>query len=162
MEKNNGVVINPNVRKMLAEHEFLAGLEEAHVEKLAEFAYLDTMTPDEYIFRAGEHAERCYLIREGQVALEVYDPRRGAVRMATLGNNRALGWSWLIPPHQWTFDARVIRSTTVIALDAVRFRRAMDEDHELGYHMLKRFTTVFADRLRASRLQLLDMYGPVG
>ena len=154
----------PNTNQIadkLARHEFLSGVDEKHIETLAAFTHQEIIDAGDYVFRAGEHAEHCYLILEGRVYLEVYDPRRGAVALESLGSNRALGWSWLIPPHQWTFDARATVPTGLLALNAEKFRRAMESDHELGYHMLKRFTSVIADRLRASRLQLLDMYGPV-
>lgn len=152
--------VNPDFQAMLASHEFLVALEPEHLEILAGFTHLDILGEDDYIFRAGEPAEACYLILDGYISLEVYDPRRGSVALETLGANRALGWSWLIPPHQWTFDARVLKPTKALVLDAEQFRDAMESNHELGYTILKRFVGVFADRLRASRLQLLDMYGP--
>ena len=155
------MIVNAAVIEKLAEHEFLAGIDEAHLETLASFTYQDELAEGEYLFRAGEPAEQCYFTLDGMVSLEVYDPRRGSVKLEQLGGNRALGWSWLIPPHQWTFDARVMVTCRFLALDARRFRDAMDRDHELGYVMLQRFTAVFADRLRASRLRLLDMYNPV-
>ncbi len=149
---------NPAIVEKLSAHEFLAGIEEEHVLTLAKFAYEDVLEANEYVFHAGEPADHCYLIREGLVSLEVYDPRRGAVTLEKLGSNRALGWSWLIPPHLWTFDARAINRTTVLALDAARVRKAMDADHELGYHLLKRMVPVFADRLRASRSQMMHVF----
>lgn len=153
--------LNPVIVEQLRSHEFLAGLEERHLETLAAFTHYEVIDAGETIFHAGEMAEHCYFISEGYISLEVYDPRRGSVTIETLGANRVLGWSWLIPPHQWSFDARALRATRLLALNASKFRNAMEEDHELGYLMLKRFTNVFADRLRASRLQLLDMHGPV-
>lgn len=151
--------MNPDFEALLASHEFLKDFNPKHVALLAKFTHLESLAEGDYIFRAGEPAEGFYLIREGYISLEVYDPRRGAVTLENLGANRALGWSWLIPPHQWTFDSRVLRSTEVLVLNAESFRNAMEENHELGYNILKRFVGVFADRLRASRLQLLDMYG---
>ena len=152
---------NPVIVEKLSSHEFLSGVDEAHILTLAQFTYEDVLEGNDYVFHAGEPADHCYLIRDGLVSLEVYDPRRGGLTLEKLGINRVLGWSWLIPPHLWTFDARAINRTTVLALDAARFRKAMDADHELGYHMLKRFTVVFADRLRASRSQMMHTYGSV-
>jgi hypothetical protein len=34
-------------------------------------------------------------------------------------------------------------------------------DHELGYQLLTRFATLIQDRLEATRLQLVDVYGAV-
>jgi hypothetical protein len=35
----------------------------------------------------------------------------------------------------------------------------MDEDHELGYELMRRFAGLMAERLHATRMQLFDMYG---
>ena len=70
-----------------------------------------------------------------------------------------LGWSWIIPPYHWHYDARAIEPTSAIALDAKCLRIKCEEDHDLGYELLKRFTNVITQRLEATRLQLLDVYG---
>jgi hypothetical protein len=36
----------------------------------------------------------------------------------------------------------------------------MEDDHDFGFEMMKRFTLIMADRLEATRLQLMDVYGP--
>jgi CRP/FNR family transcriptional regulator, cyclic AMP receptor protein len=77
----------------------------------------------------------------------------------TLGVGEVLGWSWLFPPYRWLFDARTIELTRAIALDGKCLRAKCDEDHHLGYEMVKRFAQVIIERLQASRLQLLDVYG---
>lgn len=148
-----------DIKAILTKHEFLAGIDERCISRLAELSCLDSFHVNDYVFRAGEKSDKCFLIREGQVALEVYDPSRGSVRLETLSEGKVLGWSWLIPPYQWCFDARALLLTRLISLDATALHRAMETDHDFGYLLLKRFTTVFAQRLHAARLQLMDMYG---
>jgi CRP-like cAMP-binding protein len=70
-----------------------------------------------------------------------------------------LGWSWLIPPYQWRFDAQALELTRAIALDAKCLRTKCEEDHDLGYAFMKQFALVISERLQAARLQLLDVYG---
>ena len=40
-------------------------------------------------------------------------------------------------------------------------RGKCEEDHELGYQLMRRFAGGLLDRLQATRLQLLDVYGHV-
>ena len=54
----------------------------------------------------------------GRVSVEVIAPQRGAITIETVGEGDLLGWSWLIPPFQWHFDARALNLTRAIALDA--------------------------------------------
>jgi len=78
----------------------------------------------------------------------------------TLEEGDILGWSWLIPPYLWRFDARIVEPTRAIALDGKCLRMKCDENHDLGYELLKRFAHIVTQRLQATRLQLLDIYAP--
>ena len=46
-----------------------------------------------------------------------------------------------------------------MSLDATCLRGKMEEDHDLGYELHKRFAPVVAERLEAARMQLIDIYG---
>jgi CRP-like cAMP-binding protein len=111
-----------------------------------------------YVFREGEDANHFYLIRHGRVALEIFAPQRKPIVVGTLDEGDALGWSWLVPPHQWRFNARAAETTVAIALDGKCLRAKCDENPALGYDLLKRFATVMVRRLEMTRLQLLDLY----
>ncbi|NTW35947.1 MAG: Crp/Fnr family transcriptional regulator, partial [Syntrophobacteraceae bacterium] len=44
------------------------------------------------------------------------------------------------------------------AFNAVCLRAACDQDHDLGYDLMKRFARLMVERLNAARFQLLDVY----
>jgi CRP/FNR family transcriptional regulator, cyclic AMP receptor protein len=46
-----------------------------------------------------------------------------------------------------------------LSFDGKCLRAKCEEDHDLGYEILKRFANVVTERLEATRLQLLDLYG---
>lgn len=46
-----------------------------------------------------------------------------------------------------------------MAFDGACLRGKCDADHELGYELMQRFASVMLERLQATRLQLLDVYG---
>jgi CRP/FNR family cyclic AMP-dependent transcriptional regulator len=144
---------------LLAEHPFLRGLEPRYLALLVGCAANVRFEAGDYIFREGEEADRFYIIRHGKVALELFTPERGALTIQTLGAGDVLGWSWLFPPYRWRFEARALELTRAIALDGACLRRKCDEDHSLGYELVKRFAHVIVERLQATRLQLLDVYG---
>ena len=91
--------------------------------------------------------------------MEIFVPGRGHVVIETLEAGDVLGWSWLVPPYYWHFDARVVEPTRAIALDGECLRKKSEDNHELGYQLLKRFFNVISSRLQATRLQLMDVYG---
>jgi CRP-like cAMP-binding protein len=65
----------------------------------------------------------------------------------------------MVPPYRWHFDARAVEVTRAIALDGKCLREKCQEDHDLGYEIMKRFALIIAERLEATRLQLMDIYG---
>ncbi len=152
-------MIAQTLEPILAEHPFFAGLSAEDIQLLAGCASNVVFKADEMICREGDEANRFYLIRQGNVALEVYVPERGQVVLQTIGAGEILGWSWLIPPYQWRFDMRALELVRAIALDGQCLRGKCEANPRLGYELLKRVAQVFAERLLATRLQLLDVYG---
>ena len=53
-------------------------------------------------------------------------------------------------------------SVHVVAFDAACLRGKADEDPVLGYELMRRFIPVIVERLQATRVRLLDVYGHVG
>ena len=143
----------------LTEHPFLKGLDPRHLNIIVGCASNVSFDAEQYILREGDEATNFYIIHQGKVALEIFTSDRGPITIQTIGEGDVLGWSWLIPPYQWHYDARVIEPTSAIALDAKCLRIKCEEDHDLGYELLKRFAHVITQRLEATRLQLLDVYG---
>lgn len=148
------------LERVLAEHAFFAGLEPRYLQLLVGCASNVRFEAGQYIFREGEEANQFFLIRHGKVAVEIHAAERGPITIQTLGEGEVLGWSWLIPPYNWQFDARAVELTRAIALDGKCLRTKAEEDHDLGYEILKRFVHVIEDRLQAARLQLLNIYEP--
>jgi CRP-like cAMP-binding protein len=144
---------------ILAEHPFLKDLDRRHLELIVGCASNVRFDPGQYIFREGEEANQFYVLRHGKVALEIVAPERGPIIVETLGEGEILGWSWLVPPYNWHFDARALELSRAIALDGKCLRTKCEEDHDLGYELLKRFAHIMEQRLQATRLQLLDVYG---
>jgi CRP/FNR family cyclic AMP-dependent transcriptional regulator len=150
------------LERIVREHRFFAGLEESFLRLVVGCARNARFEAGQYLFREGEPADQLYLIRHGRVALELSAPGRGRVTFQTLGENEILGVSWLIPPYRWTYDARAIELIRAISIDAACLRGKCEADHDLGYEMMKRFMPVLIQRLQATRLQILDVYGQHG
>lgn len=65
----------------------------------------------------------------------------------------------MFPPYRWAFDARALAPTEAIVIDGEKLRQCAAADHELGYQVVWRVAREMADRLQATRLQMLDVYG---
>ena len=148
-----------SLEQVLAEHPFFQGLEPAYRQLIAGCATNVVFQAGVYIFKEGDPSNHFYAIRQGTVALEIFVPGKGALTIQTLTEGDILGWSWLVPPHRKQFSARTDTVTRVLQFDAKCLRTKCDEDPRLGYELLKRITQIVGQRLQATRLQLLDVYG---
>ncbi|MHA7817620.1 MAG: cyclic nucleotide-binding domain-containing protein [Pseudohaliea sp.] len=148
-----------DLQALLRDHPFFAGMTDADLATLAGCAWNEQFEPGQHVFREGGEANRFYLIRHGRVALLTHGGNRGWLTLETLQDGDVLGWSWLIPPYRWQFDARARTTTRVTAFDGSCLRATCERDSRLGYDLVKRFAGELARRSAAARLQLLDVYG---
>jgi CRP/FNR family transcriptional regulator, cyclic AMP receptor protein len=144
---------------LLSKHPFFEGLDSNYLKTLTGCASNRRFPRGDMIFKEGEEANQFFLIREGRVAIEIFVEARGPVTIQTLSAGEILGWSWLVPPYHWRFDARAVDEVRALALDGKCLREKSETDPRLGYELLKRFALVITRRLEATRIQLLDVYG---
>ena len=137
--------------KRIAAHPFLIGLNDQQTRLLADCAMETDFRSDQYIFRAGESANRFYLINTGSVVLEAQDGDEAPMIVDTVGPGGLLGWSWLFPPHLWHFDARALEPTTAIFFNGTILRQHLDKDPALGLKLFKRMSDVMIRRLQRAR-----------
>lgn len=145
--------------QILADVPFLAGMEDERLTLLAGCASNVGFAAGEVIFHEGDPADVFYVIRRGTVAIELHAGARGDLTIETIDSGEVIGWSWLFPPHRWHFDARALSDVRATAFDGACLRGKCDADPALGYDLMKRFAQVFIERLRWTRLRLLDVYG---
>ena len=143
----------------LPEHPFFAGLDDAAMDLVVGCAQNVHFAAGQVLFRTGEPADTFYVIRRGRVALDLHDPTRGTLVIASLDEHEVVGWSWLVPPHRWMFDARAVAPVSAVALDGACLRGKCDTDPALGYALMQRVSHVLYERLQEARLRLVDLYG---
>jgi CRP/FNR family transcriptional regulator, cyclic AMP receptor protein len=90
-------------------------------------------------FLEGYPADAFYFIQEGSVSIELTMPNHPRSSVHKVGAGDILGWSWVSPPYQWHLNARRLQATKAIAFDARCLRSKLEDDHELGHELLKRF-----------------------
>ncbi len=147
------------IEDVLKTHPFFEGMSEDHLTFLAGCGSNARFSARDALFRQKEEANHFYIIQEGRIAVDLEQGGKEPLTIQTLGPGEVLGWSWLFEPYIWKFDARALEPVHAIAMDGKCLREKCENDHELGYEVLKRFSRIVVDRLQATRLQLLDVYG---
>lgn len=147
------------IAQYLPQHPFFEGLDDSVAALVAGCARNVHFRPGQHLFHEGDPADAFFVVRHGRVALEVRAPAGPAVVVDVVQDDDVVGWSWLVPPHRWMFDARATDETSAIAFDAVCLREKAAADPVVGYALLQRVVTVMADRVQSARVRLLDLYG---
>ena len=135
---------------------FFKGMTEPQLQLLAASAMQVTFQPGESILREGEPANRFYLILEGRVELASEVKEHNHLPVHTLGPGDNLGWSWLFPPYYLHFSAHALEPVKAIFFYGTRVRQQCEEDHELGYQLMKRVAEALIQNLTATKEQLLE------
>jgi len=145
----------------LTSYSFFKGMKKEHLDLLSKHVSKDNFKINEYIFKEKEEASKLFLILKGKVSIEVTSPEGKPFSIQVLKEGDILGWSWLIPPHEWRFSARAMEGTEMLIMDGEYLREKSKKDHDLGYELFRRLADVFVQRLEATRKQLIEMYHAV-
>jgi CRP-like cAMP-binding protein len=130
------------------------------LKKLAAVATEVEFAKDEIIYRRGNLGDAVYLIQSGEVVIETDAPNQERVTLNVLRPGQFFGWSSLFPPERKLFLTRATKPTRAIAFDSSRLRQMWKTDHELEYALIRRAGQSMADRIKAIRQQLADLFNP--
>lgn len=117
----------------------------------------------EYIFREGDKDDYIYVLLQGQVAIEMLVPEQDNIIVHLANPNEIIGWSSITPiARQRTASARAISPCHLLAIDSVKLRELCDQDHQMGFLLMRRLLNVIATHLLLTRLQLVEtkMHSP--
>jgi CRP-like cAMP-binding protein len=146
----------------LAEQPFLEGLPVEHLKLLVKGAKSVKFKVGDRILTEGGPANLFYLLLEGSVELEASVLKGQPVPIQTLGAGDLLGWSWLFPPFCWHFDARAATPVKAAKFPAKQVRELCEQNHDLGYALMKRVSVALIQRLQSARCDAVVRQGGGG
>lgn len=157
----NGSDLAKALFPLIAAQPFFKGMSPPQLQLLAESALEMRFETNQKIFEAGGPANRFYLILEGKVVVESELAEPGVMLpIQTLGPGDNLGWSWLFPPYVIHLGAHAVEPTRTIFFYGTRLRERCEQDHELGYELMKRVAEVSTESLRALQQRLVESADP--
>ena len=151
-----------SIETYLSAHSFFSGLEDDYIKFLANSAVELRIKEGDALFQQGKHADKFYLLRNGQVSVQVPAIVGPTLELQVMGEGQLLGWSWLIPPYRWNFQAIALEDSDLLEFDGSAILARCEEDPEFGYELLKRFAALMSERLDAARQKFMDQWDPPG
>lgn len=146
----------------IAKNPFFEGLDRDIVDFLVQHAEKRTLAAEEVLFAYGEQADAFYLILSGRIKVEVAAITGLPLNLQELEPGAVLGWSWLIPPYRWHFQARADEASEVLVFDGKTVRQHCEQDPAFGFALLKRFSTLMSERMEHARRTMMEAWTPAG
>lgn len=138
---------------------FFQNVADEHLKPLAEIAKVVEYPARKTIFAEFEKARDVYVVVSGEVSVVVCEPKVGCRQLATVRGGELLGWSPMLEHQRLTATAVTLTPTKAIVIDGHELVELCKKDPAVGYEFMTRTAQVLAERLHATRVQLLDISG---
>lgn len=151
-----------DIRQTIADNRFFSTLPAEHIDFLAAHAEHKQLADGKVLFHRGDPATLFYLLTEGHLSLEIPAIEGPALQLQDIGPGQIAGWSWLIPPNRWHFQARAHSAIEYLEFDGEAVLAHCEADPRFGYEVVKRFSTLMSERLELAREKMMDAWKPLG
>lgn len=148
----------PALSQWLGEQRFAASLPASVVDQIATIARPREVPAGSRLFREGSQQSELMIVCGGRVGLDMSVPGRGEIRILSLGAGDVLAWSALLGGGRMTASATTLEDTQLLVISAPELLELCALDAGVGYHVMGGIAAALAERLLATRLQLLDLF----
>ena len=143
----------------LREVEFFHDFADEDLKQLAAFSRIAEYPAHANIFEESDTAEEIFVIISGEVSLVICTPSTGCRQLMVAKNGDLIGWSPLVERRRLYDTAHTLARTKAIVINGQQILAFCQEHPKFGFEFMRRTCRVLADRLSATRLQLLDISG---
>lgn len=130
----------------LKKNEFMHSLTDEMLEKLMPITAVLEVNSGEMIFNEGDPAEDFYMVKSGKVLLEQKLSDEIMVTVSSIDPGEAFGLSVLLNRDERSMSAICNESATIFVINRNSLLNLMEENHSLGYLIMKQTATVLNRR----------------
>ena len=153
---------NQSTTEYLSTHEFFSGFSDDNLKFLCECSSTREIKKGQILFRQGENAGKFYVVRNGRISIQMPAIMGPNLEIQALGKDQVLGWSWLISPYKWSFQAMAEEDSELLMFDGTAILARCEQEPKFGYELLKKFAALMSMRLDAARQKMMDEWNPAG
>lgn len=145
--------------EQLRQFRFLQEIDDEDLRHLAAIARLVEFPAGKVLYREGQTLSNIYLILSGNVSIEICAAGIGCRRIMTVDAGDLLGISPAVGQARSTGTIRTLAPTKAIELNAGQVLTLCEHNPRFGYEFMRQVAVATLQRLNATRLQLLDVFG---
>ena len=146
----------------LVSHPIFTELTPEHLKILTQYAREKAIAKDELLFKQDDKAEQFFVVRKGSITVKVPSIYGPPLEVQTIGPDEVLGWSWLIAPYTWAFEATADSESQVLVFDGISVLSECEKQPEFGYALMKQFAGLMSERLAQARIKMMESWAPAG
>lgn len=152
------MIDNAGIRPTLQSIPWLMDLTQDQLKKLEKISGFRYVEDGEILYKEGEKENVFYIVSEGSLGIEIHVPGYGQVLLYNAEPLDLVGWDSMTPVarHRIT-TIKALKKSNLIYIDGSALIELCDEDHELGYVIMRRLSNVVATQMLTMRLKLIDL-----
>lgn len=136
--------------EILTSNPLFEGIDSSALAKMAQHSELISAESGSLIFSKGDTATHLSFIVSGSVNLCIpimILNGKTEIVLDTKHQGELIGWSAIIPPHEFTMSARVTAACELLRISANEMRSVCEQDNKIGYTIMSRIGTLIGSRL---------------
>jgi toluene monooxygenase system ferredoxin subunit len=136
--------------EILSSTAFFKGVAPEQLERIALLGRVEIYPQDAAIYTLGQAADDFYVLVDGMVRFTIGLGPRSTHAGQVLRRGEVFGWAALVESAQKRIaTARAITPCTVLAVNGEQLTIMMDEDHTLGYRLVRELNELITGNLTA-------------
>lgn len=139
--------------------EFFQGIEDGHLQQLAEISRDVEFQARVTMFHEHDSADKVYVIVSGEVSLAICAAKGSCRQIMVARDGDLMGWSSLLGRARLSDTALTLTPVKAVVFEGGQLMELCRQNPELGFEFMRRSAEVLAERLSATRLQLFEMSG---
>ena len=134
-------------REDLKQIVMLTYLTDPMLDNLAQIIDVLKFDHNEIIFRANDPGERFYMVKSGQVLLELRLSDKVTAFVGSIKPGFSFGWSVMIEEAAYTVDAICHEPAEIYSFTREKIKKLFAQDPEMGFRMYQRLLVIMKKRL---------------
>jgi len=140
----------PSATQILRHTAFFSELAPTQLERIGLLCRVESYPQEASIYTLGQAADDLYVLVDGMVRFTIGLGSRSAQGGQVLKRGEVFGWAALVESAQTRIaTALAITPCTVLAINGEQLTIMMDEDHTLGYRLMRQLNELITGNLTA-------------
>lgn len=144
------------IRDELKKNIILEHLTDEMLDQLSAITIVIKAKKGEVIYREGDPARNVYMLKSGKILLEQKISKTISVMVNSIDPGESFGWAFLLDNGSNALTATCSEDSEIYVINRDVVRNLMNQDHSIGYMMMKQLSAVLKRRLDQRTIQFLN------